>query len=142
MSTKCTVNENIITRKNERISKLIKKGFKRITNNIFMKKDKVIVLKTMVTTTNSHEIDSLSIKESTYHLIKNKKITVEVFKRNCFRSSKFELVKINVDILSPTYTYRNKKYNVMRYNIIQCNKIGMFLNYVNNLDFTNLRFVS
>ena len=142
MLSKCTVNQNIITRKNERIAKLQKKGFRKITNNIFMKKNKVIVLKTMVSTTNGHEIDSLSIKESTYNIIKDKNITVEVFKRNCFRSSQFEIVKINVDILSPTYTYRNKKYNVMRYKIISFDSINIFFNYVNNLDFTKLELVS
>lgn len=97
---------------------LLKDNYDRVSKNIFISDDSAVVLKTMVKTTNEREVESLSLKKSMYNLLKDKKVTVYIFQRNCFRSkSNNHLHTINDVEIIPTGSYRCKRSNILRYKI-------------------------
>lgn len=100
--------------KNRRIE-LVKMGYFSLSRNIFIKNRNVIILKSMVKTTNQTEIDFLSLTKDMYYNLQNKFISIEVFERNCYRSIKIKKYEIIVSGLSPTGTFRNRKHKTYRY---------------------------
>lgn len=115
--------------------KLLKKGFIQKSENIFVKKNKVVILKSVVYTTNKNEINSISVKETIYETIKNKNIKIEVFERNCFRSVDYKNYSFMVFKLLPTNTFRDRKTKTMRYKIISFDNVGFKTLQSNNNSF-------
>lgn len=111
------INKKITSGIQRRREELKTLGWFKISKNIFEKDNEVVILKSVVKTTNKYEVESVSIKEKYYQQIKDKNISLEIFERNCFRSVDFEKHYINVFQLIPTYTYRSKKTKTMRYKV-------------------------
>ena len=106
-------------------------GYSKISKNIYLKDNEVVILKSVVKTTNKYEEKSVSIKEKYYQKIKDKHIRLEIFERNCFRSIDYTKYFISVFQLIPTYTYRSKKTKTMRYKVQTIKEILDFTNLVN-----------
>lgn len=107
------VNEVI----NNRRLELLQMGYLTLSKNIFINNRDIIVLKSMVKTTNSSEIQFLSLKKDMYYQLQNKSITIEIFERNCYRSIKIKKYDLKVQSLTPTGTFRNRKHKTYRYSI-------------------------
>jgi hypothetical protein len=105
------VNRLIDDRKKE----LLKTGYSSLSKNIYIKDRDVIVLKSMVKTTNSTEIEFLSLKKEIYYQLQNKCITIEVFERNCYRSIQIKKYELKVNSLISTGGFRNRKRKTFRY---------------------------
>lgn len=134
------IDKNITNSIQRRRKELNTLGYSKLSKNIFEKDNEVVILKSVVKTTNKYEEESVSIKEKYYQQIKDKHISLEIFKRNCFRSVDYEKHYINVFQLVPTYTYRSKKTKTMRYKVQTLENIFnlSFLVSINNTHFIKL----
>lgn len=110
-------------------------GFEQLSNNIFLKDNKTIILKSMVHTTNIYENRSVSLKKNIYEKIKNTNIVLEIFERNCYRSKDFlQIYEVPVFQLIPTNTYRNRKTKTMRYKVQTLLEVGLVIECVVSLN--------
>lgn len=100
---------------NNRRLELLQMGYSTLSKNIFINNRDIIVLKSMVKTTNPSEIQFLSLKKDMYYQLQNKSITIEIFERNCYRSIKIKKYDLKVQSLTPTGTFRNRKHKTYRY---------------------------
>lgn len=106
----------------ETISKYIGAGYSKITSQILInEKSEIVILKSVVKTTNKHEIQSISLSDKVFNQIKDKTITIEVFERNCYRSVQIKRYSVKVLKLIDTGTYRCKRSNTKRYNLLTTN---------------------
>lgn len=121
--------------KNRRIE-LVNMGYFSLSRNIFIKNRNVIILKSMVKTTNQTEIEFLSLTKDMYYHLQNKSISIEVFERNCYRSIKIKKYEIIVSGLFPTGTFRNRRYKTYRYLVNQ--KISPLNIYHPKIVYSNL----
>lgn len=136
------IHEDIKISFKERREVLENLGFEKLSKNIFQKDNDVIILKSMVSTTNQYEKSSVSIKEKIYEKIKYKNITLEIYERNCYRSKEFlEIYEVPIFQLVPTSTYRSKKTKTMRYKVQTLKEVSLVVDCligVNNINFNEL----
>lgn len=131
-------NKNTNNGMRKRREELKNNGFEKLSTNVFIRDNEVVVLKSVVNTTNKCEIKNISMRKKIYKKIKDKSIVVEVFERNCFRSVHYTNYSFRVFDLIPTHTYRSRKNKTWRYQIIDfntfCLSVGISVNIIIDLE--------
>ncbi len=103
--------------------KLKEAGYKQIAINIFMDKfSNVIIIKSYVEDTNPNEYKFLCLNPKIHNLIKDKQITVLLFKREENTSIFHTCRQIKIHSLTSTISFKNDKYKFRRFIINNLSK--------------------
>jgi len=96
--------------------KLKKADYKQISINIFMDKfSNVLIIKSYVENTNPNEYKFLCLNPKIYNLIKDKHITVLLFKREENTSIFHTCRQIKIHSLTSTISFKNNEYKFRRF---------------------------
>ena len=98
---------NVDALKRQLKEKYINLGYKKLSMNIFIDNDNVIVIRSMVEKSNPNEWKCLSLDLDLYEKIKNKSITILLLERKRKIDIFHKQYQIKVNSLTPTDSHRS-----------------------------------